>query len=213
MERTCCYNGQTMPKFSQQLCWVNRRKRIKLQVRLSKRDSIWINKYRKAGFASLAILGRFICVPTAAWPSDMVSNSEKGLQRAPCQHLSARLTGKARRTGGTSCRSCLMRAAPCSALPTSPTQQRPGLSVHLIKLHTQNYLNVAKPTVSTAQERCLESLERQISAEEFELWSCFTHIMLLSPTFTSICSLVVDSFPSNRMAKNPTRPKELTASY
>lgn len=30
------------------------------------------------------------------------------------------------RTGGTSCRSCLGWAAPCSALPTSPTQQCPG---------------------------------------------------------------------------------------
>lgn len=70
----------------------------------------------------------------------------------------------------------------------------------IIKLYTQNYLNIGRPTVSTAQERCLVTLETQISAEEFELWSCFLHIMLLSPTFTSFCSLAVNSFPSNRMA-------------
>lgn len=129
----------------------------------------------------------------------MVSNREKGLQRAACQHLSAMLTGRARRTGGTSCRSCLMCAAPCSALLTSPTQQCLGLSLHLIRLYTQNCLNIGRPTVSTAQDRGLVSLERQISPEEFELWSCFIHKMLLFPTFTSIHSLVVNSFPFNRM--------------
>lgn len=88
-------------------------------------------------------------------------------------------------------------ALPCPPHPHSNAQ---GLSLRLIKLYTQNYLSIGRPTVSTAQERCLVSLETQISAEEFELWSCFIHIMLLSPTFTSICSLVVNSFPSNRMA-------------
>lgn len=93
----------------------------------------------------------------------------------------------------------------CVQLPALPCPPRPhsnaqGLSLHLIKLYIKHWLNIGRISVSTAQERCLANPERQISAEELELWSCFTHIMLLSPTFTSLCSLAVNSFPSNRMA-------------
>lgn len=130
-----------------------------------------------------------MCVPTAAWPSDMVSNVEKRCKGHPASTpVPGSLARPAEQVGPAA------DPAWCGQLPALPCPPRPhsnaqGLSLPAIKLYTHHWLNIGTPIVPTAQEGCLVNPERQTSAEEFELWSCFTHIMLLSPTFTSLCSL------------------------
>lgn len=126
------------------------------------------------------------------WYQTHKMQTQKGLQTATCPYLCATLTGRVRpewehtwnqlqifpnMSPAPECHLPRLHPAYCAGCSPPLYGNARKVSLRSNEVYRQNYLTVGIIMMSTAQERHLLSLQSQISADEFEHWSCFIHIM------------------------------------